>query len=180
MAGSSIFVTYGLKSGGGPSFLRRTRTAFGQPETRTRSCVGTPQNYQLIQGGHRACHSQTPYAMCGSSCTPGSSASGCIVYYRSLGGHGTCPFQQPWGIFNTSCSPTSTSFAYGSFSGWSNTSSCTPASPTCNSNGVINRECRTIYSFREEDWSAYEEADVCNSQTPTAALNALQIECVPQ
>lgn len=43
MAGSSIFVTYGLKSGGGPAFLRRTRTAFGQEQTRERTSSSTRQ-----------------------------------------------------------------------------------------------------------------------------------------
>ena len=37
MSGSSIFVTYGLKSGGGAPFLKRTRNVFGQLQTRTRT-----------------------------------------------------------------------------------------------------------------------------------------------
>ena len=43
MAGSSIFVTYGIKSGGAAPFLKRTRTAFQQIETRTRTA--TSQNF---------------------------------------------------------------------------------------------------------------------------------------
>ena len=37
MAGSSIFIKYGIKSGGAAPFLRRTRNAFGQLQTRTRT-----------------------------------------------------------------------------------------------------------------------------------------------
>jgi hypothetical protein len=43
MAGSSIFVTYGLKSGGGPAFLKRTREAVSQLQTRTRVSSATFQ-----------------------------------------------------------------------------------------------------------------------------------------
>ena len=185
----SVFINYGVKAGGGPAFLRRSRTAFGQLQTRTRRCNGTPTNYKWSQGGHWGCNSSTGSRVaCNSSCTPGTSTgpfggpngSGCYVYYRSLGGYGTCPYQQPWGFFYTSCSATSTSYSYGSFGSWSNTTSCSPTNPTCNSSGVTSRECRTVYSFRNEDWSAYEEVDVCTPTNPSASAGAVQVECIAQ
>lgn len=43
MAGSSIFVTYGLKAGGGAPFLRRTRNSFGQAQQKTSTAFTGPQ-----------------------------------------------------------------------------------------------------------------------------------------
>ncbi len=65
MGGSSIFVKYGLKSGGGAPFLRRTRNAFGQLQTRTRTGTSTSQ----LQRRTRSCVNSGCYLYwCGFWC----------------------------------------------------------------------------------------------------------------
>ena len=50
MAGSSIFIKYGIKSGGAAPFLRRTRNVFGQLQTRTRTAFVGNQLQQRNNG----------------------------------------------------------------------------------------------------------------------------------
>jgi hypothetical protein len=50
---SSIYVKYGIRAGGAPPFLRRTRTAVGQLQTRTR----TGGNYTQRQRRTSTCQS---------------------------------------------------------------------------------------------------------------------------
>jgi hypothetical protein len=174
MGGSSIFVKYGLKSGGGPSFLKRTRTAFGQLQTRVRSGSTGTQCYWSFTGNDepgfnttRDCCGSSP---CDCNSAPMSFAACCVQLSFPSINNG-----QPFWNCNNWFKDFQTVCNFGAFSDWTNTSSCTPTS-TCGSNG--NRQCQTFYSFREQDWSAYEEVDVCVVANPTAALNAVQVECI--
>lgn len=234
----SIFIRYGVKSGGGAPFLRRTRNAFGQLQARTRtggnstqrqqrtrSCSCTSNFYIERSGGTcdgntqrrcdtwyvgGGCTASRPW--CGTQCNNSSGSSVCITsgtmddgYWQaghlccevsaSVNSHNSCN----WGGFSgwsssPSCSATSqpcnangkitrecrnaTVCSFGSFTSWSNTSTCSAATPNCSSGAVI-RECQTLYSFREEDWSSFEEAEICVSSSLAAALGAVQVECIP-
>jgi hypothetical protein len=164
MSGSSIFITYGLKSGGGVPFLRRTRNAFGQLQTRTRT--GTTSSF---------------------SCNCGTAVTNAICAYYSLSGwtcrrsptNNSCDyFGYPWSCYQygTVCQ-TCTSCSFGNFTEFSNVASCTPETPGC-SNGALQRECQTEFSFREEDWSPFEEAETCDPVSPTPADGAVEVECI--
>lgn len=79
MAGS-VFITYGVKSGGGPAFLRRTRqSSNGQRQTRTRTTFFTSQ----VQRRTATCRANM-VTSCGWDLTsfvgcisPGACSSGC-------------------------------------------------------------------------------------------------------
>jgi hypothetical protein len=182
MGGSSIFVKYGLKSGGGPSFLRRTRTVFGQLQTRVRSgstfeaCNWQYHNTVLGHYGYTddtfkpaACTQNDLNFVYGCVSWPNGKKVICQVNLIN------CDTSRCY--YNNAVYRTNKFIAcnFGAFSDWTNTSSCDPTS-TCASNG--NRQCQTIYSFREQDWSSYEEVDVCVVASPIAALNAVQVECI--
>ena len=178
MNNMGLFFQFGIRMQGGPAFLKRTRTSFGQLQTRTRTQTGTvicncgfvcklPTTawacYNGIVNNGTVCNSNNVNAL-NWVCVPGNYS------YKCNG----CHCSNCW-TGEYLCSPTicqcGTCPVYSAWSAWSDTSSCTPST---------TRECQTIYSFREQDWLAYEEVDVCTPQSPTAALNALQIECVPQ
>jgi hypothetical protein len=150
-----LFFQFGIRMQGGPAFIKRTREAVSQLQTRTRStfscnCTTTQQGCGNAGG-------------CAFNSTPTEFGCTCVYDEFCIGFTG-----QPWYCYKnvTTCQT-----CYTAYGAWSNTTSCTPSSV---------RECQTIYIFRDEDWSAYEEVDVCTTQTPTPALNAVQIECVPQ
>jgi hypothetical protein len=168
-----LFFQFGIRMQGGPAFLKRTRTPFGQLQTRLRSGTSAQQCFYsssifTIESSNRTtnCTVSDGGSFTFGNCNNASVARCCIV--NTPGVNWAC-FNFPR-QFQTVCN-------WGAFSAWTNTSSCTPTS-TCGSNG--NRQCQTIYSFREQDWSAYEEVDVCVVASPIAALNAVQVECVPQ
>ena len=161
MGGSSIFVTYGLKSGGGAPFLRRTRNAFEQLQNRTRSSFacsrwGPRQNF---------CTNGSIYSIeqgCGAANQVGNLSEGC--------------WKANWdycsqNFFNNSCARNNciASTCYNTWSDWSDVTSCSPN---------VTRQCQTIYSFREQDWSGFEEAEECVSVSPTPANNAVEVECI--
>jgi hypothetical protein len=163
MAGSSIFVTYGLKSGGGAPFLRRTRTAVGQLQTRTRtgstssqlqtrtrSCLQqqTPVQWRLV--AHIGCmdSNRFNYVACpnpAAGCSNGTRIQPCATSFSpACDGNPDGPSYHV-AIQDYICDST-TFFAYGGFSGWSATGSCSPTCPACwntNSVGTICRECQT-------------------------------------
>ena len=55
----SVFINYGVKAGGGPPFLKRTRTAYGQIQTRTRS--GSSYSQRQRQDGTCSCVATGPF-----------------------------------------------------------------------------------------------------------------------
>jgi len=149
MAGSSIFVTYGLKSGGGAPFLRRTRNAFGQlqsrtrtgatssqRQTRTRTCSCSTSTSRVWNATAFIGCGATPYDYCFTSCPSTSSFSYCKEdFIPACGGEG---------IYDARCeNVTSSSCNWGGYSGWSNVSSCTTSSPGC-TNGALQRQCQTV------------------------------------
>jgi hypothetical protein len=174
-----LFFQFGIRMQGGPAFLKRTRTAFGQLQTRTRTVTGT---FTCNCGW--SCNVQCGGGPCTTFCSGGNSSYGsstcgpgnqneirlvCGQNWWEVCGYADCGSGQ-WYCSYQICN-CSTCTSYSDWSAWSNTSSCTPSA---------TRQCQTVYSFREEDWSAYEEVDVCVVASPTAALNAVQVECVPQ
>jgi hypothetical protein len=228
---SSLFVKYGVKAGGGPAFLKRTRTAFGQLQTRTRNGTSfnqlqtrtrtclyqqTPVQWRLVR--HIGCMSSNRfgYPACpspGGWCSDGTRLAACATSYSPAcdgdpDGHvaiqdfvcDSTPFYAYGGFSGWSatgsCSATcpacwhsstvgricrecrtATVCNWNNYTGWSNVSSCTVSSPGCPN---TQTQCQTIYSFREQDWSEYEETDICTPQNPNPSAGALQIECVPQ
>ena len=68
----SIFIRYGLKSGGGAPFLRRTRNAFGQLQTRTRTGSTFNQQQRRICTGQTSSFNSTYYQPVSNN------ATGCI------------------------------------------------------------------------------------------------------
>jgi hypothetical protein len=234
MSGSSIFVTYGLKSGGGPAFLRRTRNAFGQLQTRTRTgsnvqqqqardtpCInrfwafgfigglvcgswgpepnynGSTSQYSSIENNTFSCsthHRNNSYNWTTTSCYSICNTQFC---YRQMqcSWRGTVGTQGGW--YNTgSCSTISqncsleastisqlqcqtvTQCQFPAFPPtWTNVTSCDPVTPSCTVGGV-QRQCQTVFSFREEDWSAFEEADECTPSNPTPTEGAVAVECM--
>lgn len=167
-----LFFQFGIRLQGGPAFLRRTRTAFGQLQTRTRTCTTSISTYWAQGSKVQQCFGfPLNGRVCGGPCPndPPGSTDICT------GPNGSCGSPGIYQVYNATCIHR-TNFNYGGFTAWSNTTSCNPVGG-CNN---TNRECRTFYSFRNEDWSAYEEVDVCTSQSPTPAAGAIEIECVPQ
>jgi hypothetical protein len=168
---SSLFVKYGVKAGGGPAFLKRTRTAVGQLQTRTRTGFNFNQ----------------PQQRNANKCLP-SGVSRCRDCWRwtdwfnvgscSAGGYSFCnpTTRNDPGGWPRECR-TIQSCGWNAYSGWSNVSSCSPSTPAC-SQGALERQCQTIYNWGA--WSAYEETDICTPQSPNPSAGAVQIECVAQ
>ena len=202
MAGSSIFVKYGLKSGGGAPFLRRIRNAFEQLETRTRTGATGSQRQQqhrtcncssslmIVRSGgtcnwrtQQQCHnfgwiSRGPNCnnstiWCDSGCSSTSHAGQCI--YNGIDDDG----EQMMGHLCCAVSATVNSISSCSWSGWSgyyNVSSCSPASPGC-SNGAQQRQCRTVSVCNFGAYTSWSNVSSCSAVSPSCSNGALQREC---
>lgn len=194
----SIFITYGAKAGGAPPFLKRSRSAVGQLQARTRTGSTYNQIQTRTRQGSQSCSSVLQYTYpccCGSERNWGV-ASDCPVDYWNAR-LGQCPgssdnsvpdsYQYCWdtnafycfrrscwvtGVYSTSCS----ACTWGGWSGWSNTSSCSTSYPGC-SNGATQRECQTLTIC---NWSAYSEwsdTSSCNSSSPACSNGAVETQC---
>jgi hypothetical protein len=178
-----LFFQFGIRMQGGPAFLKRTRTPFGQLQTRLRSGSTFTGCYWAYAGTMEAVFGYNDFEFAGAYCSEIHLVYDCNSPYIPAGSYRSCSssvYCDTARCYYTNVGYQKISYVgcnWGAFSAWTNTSSCTPTS-TCGSNG--NRQCQTIYSFREQDWSAYEEVDVCVVASPIAALNAVQVECVPQ
>lgn len=170
MAGSSIFVTYGLKAGGGLAFLKRTRTAFGQGETQTRTASSTRQKHTSTGQTFTQSQTRTMSGWATVSCVATASSGGWGGWIWQCGNSRTCVPGERYtdcpgcveGWWNKYCTRTwynfsgSTTVSWNSYwnnewnnSGWSNVGSCSAGDSLPSSTGTATRrECRGVSSCR--------------------------------
>lgn len=186
----SVFITYGAKAGGGPAFLRRSRTAFGQLQTRTRTasafnqlqtrtrtCSNISQPMVWYYGSPQCGVSQAVadvnnYQSCGyvgSQCFSANAGNSCYESWSAACGNGTV-----WAVY---CSEP-TRRDWGPFTGWSAAASCS-ANPWqgCWSIGNVQRECQTATVCNWSAYTAWSNVASCSPATPACTNGAFERRC---
>jgi len=199
---NDLFVQFGVQAGGGPAFLKRTRSAVGQLQTRT--AVGATGNQR--QQRHRTCNCSTSFMIvrsggtcdwrtetrcdnfgyisngpncnrdairCDSYCSSTSNAGQCIYHgYHDDG-------SQMMGHLCCAVPATVISSSSCNWSGWSgyyNVDSCSPSYPGCSS-GAQQRECQTISVCNFGAFSSWTNVQSCTPANPSCSNGAIQREC---
>ena len=187
----SLFINYGVKAGGGPPFLKRSRTAVSQLQTRTRTGTSSSQlqKRQRYCGGSRVTNYVWGIAWVNECYDNGSRYVDRCNFGRSCGGggySGNCyePDNYLCDIFGCSgayegcmayrdCYPESSySCSWGGFSGWANVTSCSPSNGACFSNCCScsfspNVQCRTLTTCNWGNYSAWSNVSSCTPSSPT-------------
>lgn len=197
---SSLFVKYGAKAGAGPAFLKRTRSAVAQEQARTRTGTTSNQLQTRTRSGSQSCSSTLQYTYpccCGGERNWGV-ASDCPVDYWNAR-LGQCPgssdnsmpnsYQYCWdisstgfycirrscwvtGVYSTSCG----SCTWGSYTAWTNTTSCSVSSPGC-SNGAVQRQCQTITVCNWGEYGEWSDVSSCTPSSPECSNGAVETQC---
>ena len=182
----SVFINYGVKAGGGPPFLKRTRTASAQAQQRTRTGQSTSQ----LQQRTRACvYSGCYLYWCGYWCsdfetfddqTNTSAWESC-----NIGGEVTICEPNPAGWPDWYCYRYNVgrNVTWAGWSGWSNVGSCTPTGGNCIANIVgwhymdTAVQCQTVQVCGWSAYSAWSNVASCSPSTPGCSNGALERQC---
>lgn len=187
-----LFFQFGIRMQGGPAFLKRTRTAFGQPQTRTRTgstsnqlqtrtrtCLlqNTPVQWRRV--AHIGCMTSNAfgYPPCpspGGGCSNGTRIAACYVNFSSF-----CSGSSHVAIQDFVCDSLSF-YAYSGFSGWSATGSCSATCPACwnaNSVGLICRECQTVNVCSFSNYTGWSNVSSCTVASPGCSNGVVQRQC---
>jgi hypothetical protein len=195
---NNILINYGVRAGGGPAFLKRTRTAVGQLQTRTRTGFTYSQQQTRTRTGSQSCSSTLSYTYpcCCYDWSRWGLAGDCPPSYSNAP-LGQCPgssenwmvgtYQACWyttayycerqlcyveGVYSTSCG----TCTWSGFTGWYNVSSCSASYPGC-SNGALYRECQTITACAWNAYSAWSNVTSCSAVAPACSNGAFQRDC---
>jgi hypothetical protein len=126
--------------------------SFQSRQTRTCSVSTTPASCNVIWGSWYA----------DPSCTSGTSTCSANGQQYTT--------TECRNISIPTCSP-------GTFSGWTNVSSCTIQYGTDGCSGTIRTDCRTIDVCEFGSWTDWTNTDICNVATPACSNGAVQREC---
>jgi hypothetical protein len=200
---SSLFVKYGVKAGG-PSYVWGEWSPYQSVSSGTTSLIGDPvENGQEVEVQQRARSTQTYSTQLQTRTRTGTTGTSCYynasrTFYsnadQSWGGASCTAYSwyyscyvESWGCtirngqeycptFNCTewARVTFSTCSFNAWTGWSNTSSCTPASPGCPSTQI---ECQTLVTCEFGAWSNWQTVSNCAAATPNCGQNTTQIEC---
>lgn len=180
-----LFMQFGIRAAGGPAFLKRTREAVGQLQTRTSvaalvnqletrtrsvsttatavfdySCYDYSGNYGWFgpnNGSSPTCNT----SLCNSNTWLCEDIS--FLY-------GYCLPNSYWACYWWDCRCSTT---VGAWSAWSATTSCT----TQYTSGYVTRECRTVQVCQFGEFSEWSDTATCTVSTPACSAGATKVEC---
>lgn len=202
----SLFINYGVKAGGGPPFLKRTRSAYAQIQTRTRS--GSSFSQRQRQDGTCSCVASGPwryYYYYTVSCCDFN--YGGYPQCRELGVPDTYRESQCWinsiwepsnfpahipylNHYNTSCGSSYCSWPISvvlysdqpqscssSYGGWYNVSSCSSDTQCAWTRSGL-RNCRTVTGCNWGGWSGWSNVSSCSPSSSCSSNGGRECQTI--